>query len=88
MPADFTSLIKPENLWLFLVLAVWSIIWKGFALWQAAGRHQKIWFVILLILNTAGILEIIYLFFVVKAQNKKSDDMDGEKEEKDNADRD
>ena len=88
MPADFTSLIKPENLWLFLVLAVWSIIWKGFALWQAAGRRQRSWFIALLILNTVGILEIVYLFFVVEAQNKKSDDMDGEKEEKDNADRD
>lgn len=42
---------------------VWSIIWKGIALWRAAKLEQKNWFVAILILNTVGILEIIYLFF-------------------------
>jgi hypothetical protein len=36
------------------------------ALWHAGRRNQPWWFVILLILNTAGILEIIYLFGVLK----------------------
>ena len=49
-----------------LLLVVWSIFWKGLALWHAGRRGQPWWFVILLILNTAGILEIIYLFFVLK----------------------
>jgi hypothetical protein len=46
---------------LFIALAVWSIAWKGVALWFAARNHQKNWYIALLILNTAGILEIIYL---------------------------
>ena len=43
------------------VLAVWDLIWKGFALWRAGRNNQPGWFVALLILNTVGILPIIYL---------------------------
>lgn len=46
--------------------AIWTITWKGFALWRAATLRQKPWFIALLIVNTLGILEIIYLFFVAK----------------------
>ena len=51
------------------LLALWSLIWKGFALWHAARNHQKAWFVALLILNTLGILEIVYIFFFRKNKN-------------------
>ncbi len=73
MLTDLTSLIRPENIWLLAILAIWSLIWKGLALWYASGRRQKAWFIILLVLNTVGILEIIYLFFVVKVQDKSSE---------------
>jgi hypothetical protein len=46
------------------VLIVWSIIWKGFALWHAAKSDHKVWFVIILIINSAGIIPILYLYFV------------------------
>lgn len=51
---------------LLILLVLWSIFWKGLALWHAGRRAQPWWFVILLILNTAGILEIIYLFGIAK----------------------
>jgi len=51
---------------LIVLLAVWSIIWKGLALWKAASLRQKYWFVAILIINTFGILDIIYYFFVSK----------------------
>lgn len=50
----------------FIVLLVWSLVWKGWALWRAAKRNEKYWFIAFLIINTAGILEIIYLFVVAK----------------------
>ena len=50
----------------FLAFILWSVFWKGLALWHSAGRGQYWWFVIMLIVNTAGILEIIYLFAVLK----------------------
>jgi hypothetical protein len=46
----------------FLLLIVWSLIWKGLALWKAAREGSKAWFVVLLVLNTAGILDILYLY--------------------------
>jgi hypothetical protein len=51
--------------WLVLII-LWSIFWKGLALWHSAQRRQPWWFVILLVVNTVGILEIIYLFAVAK----------------------
>ena len=42
-------------------LVVWSLVWKGLALWRASHKGQKEWFVLLLIVNTFGILEILYL---------------------------
>lgn len=48
------------------LLVLWSVFWKGLALWHSARRGQYWWFVILLVINTAGILEIIYLFAVAK----------------------
>ena len=57
-------------LWaLLVVLAIWEIIWKGFALWKAAQNKEKGWFIAILILNTAGILPIIYLL-MQKNHNK------------------
>lgn len=44
-----------------LVLLAWDLVWRGLALWRSARWQQKGWFVALLILNTAGILPIIYL---------------------------
>jgi hypothetical protein len=51
------------------VIAVWTLIWKGLALWHAARNNQKIWFVVLIIVNTIGILEILYLAFGRKNKN-------------------
>ncbi len=48
---------------ILLALAIiWSIIWKGVALWKAARNSDKAWFLIMLIVNTIGVLEIIYIF--------------------------
>lgn len=46
---------------LLTVLVVWSLIWKGLALWRAGRKNQLAWFIVMLIVNTCGILEIIYL---------------------------
>jgi hypothetical protein len=59
------SLILANAALLSLVL-LWSIFWKGLALWHAGRRGEPWWFVVLLVINTLGILEIIYLFAVAK----------------------
>ncbi len=51
---------------MFSVLILWSVIWKGIALWKSGRLNQKGWFIVLLIVNTLGILEIIYIFAVAR----------------------
>lgn len=53
--------------WFWLIL-LWTGVWKGFALWRAARNESVSWFVALLILNTLGILEILYLYVFSKKQ--------------------
>jgi len=54
-----------------LVVSLWSIPWKAFALWKSARNGSKVWFVVLLIFNTVAILEILYIF-VFSKRNEKS----------------
>ncbi|OGM26634.1 hypothetical protein A3D00_01130 [Candidatus Woesebacteria bacterium RIFCSPHIGHO2_02_FULL_38_9] len=46
-----------------IILSVWEIVLKGITLWKSARKGQKYWFVFLLIVNSAGILPIIYLLY-------------------------
>jgi hypothetical protein len=57
-----------SKVFLILLLA-WTLAWKGLALYKAARADQRGWFMALLLLNTVGILEILYLyvFSVTKA---------------------
>lgn len=60
-----------KNLVLPIILAViWTIPWKGVALWKSARRGQKVWFVLMLILNTLAILEILYIFVFSKKDDE------------------
>ena len=45
----------------FIVIGIWSLIWKGIGLYRAARNKDKGWFVAILLLNTLGILPIVYL---------------------------
>jgi len=57
---------------LLIIVLMWTVFWKGLALWKSARASQKYWFIALLVINTVGILEIIYLaFFVQKAKKIK-----------------
>ena len=65
MPWDWDSSLVPMagTIALAVVLAlVWSAVWKGFALWRAGRNGHLGWFIALFIVNTLGILEIIYIF--------------------------
>jgi hypothetical protein len=59
-------------LWQAAILA-WSIVWKGLALWGAAKNSQRNWFIVILVINTLGILEILFLFKFAKKRMILSD---------------
>ncbi len=64
------GLFTPSSLRAFApylpALLAWEIFWKGLALWHSGRRGQATWFIVLIIVNTVGILPIIYLFAVAK----------------------
>jgi hypothetical protein len=62
-----------------VILALWAVPWKIYAVWLACKRDQKKWFVLLLLLNTLGILEIFYIFRIAKKswEEVKGDFMHG-----------
>jgi hypothetical protein len=54
---------------LVILLVLWTLVWKGIALWKAGNNKHLAWYICMFIFNTAGILEIIYIF----AFSKKRD---------------
>lgn len=59
-----------QNQWLIWVIILWSLPWKAVALWKSARNQDVLWFVIILLFNTLGILEIIYIFLISKKKQK------------------
>ena len=52
---------------LILVLAaVWSAVWKLLGLWKSARKGSIIWFIVLALTNTFGILPILYIYLFSK----------------------
>jgi len=69
----FEALANPFGLpiWATTLVVIWVLIWKGLALWKSAKLNQPVWFVVLLVVNTLGLLEILYLFFFSEMKFKK-----------------
>ena len=58
------------NPYLGLLVTLWALAWKGIALWKSARHNQKWWFIALLVINTLGLLEILYIFIFSKLDQK------------------
>ncbi len=58
------------NPWFMTLLLLWTIPWKGVALWKSARNKQKSWFIVMLLFSTVAILEMIYLGFFQKKSRK------------------
>lgn len=62
-----------QNPWVIAALAVlslWEIVWKAIGIWKAARNNQRRWFLWMFILNTAGILPIVYIKYFQKDKNR------------------
>ncbi len=60
-----------ENPWLILLIMLWVLPWKGYALWRASKNSHNKWFIVLFLINTLAILDIIYIFVINKKINLK-----------------
>jgi hypothetical protein len=59
------------NSWALVVLVIWTLFWKGWALWKSARRGEKYWFIALLIVNLLGLLEMLYIFVFIPWMDSK-----------------
>ena len=50
------------SLFVLIPLIIWEVYWKYHALWIAAKKSHKGWFLALLVINSIGLLPIYYLY--------------------------
>lgn len=67
---EYLGVTAGAALVLVMILSIWTLIWKGLALWKASKKNSIPWFVIILVVNTVGILEILYIFIFSKMSFK------------------
>jgi hypothetical protein len=72
--ADYFTTIASQlgiTIWLLVIIMIWELVWKLLALWKSARKGSIIWFIVLAIFNTVGILSILYIFVFSKMKKKK-----------------
>lgn len=52
------------------LLVVWEFFWKAVGLWYSIKNGQRNWFIAIFIINTVGILPLVYLKFYQNKQKK------------------
>lgn len=61
MPNNLVALMP-----ILIPIVIWDLSWKWVALWKAARNNQLNWFIAVLLINSVGILPIIYIRFFQK----------------------
>lgn len=67
---DISYSLSDTQIILLSVLVIWDLVWKLLAAWKAAKNKHKIAFIFILIINSVGIIPILYLAY---DKYKKSD---------------
>jgi hypothetical protein len=44
-----------------VIVTIWESIWKFIAMWKAARNNHLAWFICIAVINTIGILPIVYI---------------------------
>lgn len=73
LPVSYSSPLEtmaPLVMVIFVSFVIWDVIWKGISLWKAGRNNQLGWFIALLIVNSLGILPIIYILFFQKKKEE------------------
>lgn len=66
-------LIEKYRILTIVLVVIWTIPWKGVALWKAARNGDRGWFIAILLINTLAILEIAYIFILSKRSLNEND---------------
>ncbi len=54
-----------------IVVTIWEAVWTLIALWKSARNKHLVWFIVIGITNTFGIIPIIYLIKYKKTKGLK-----------------
>lgn len=54
-----------------IILIIWEATWKLIALWKAGRNNHLAWFICIAIINTVGILPIVYILMHGNKRAKK-----------------
>ena len=55
-----------------IILAIWEAVWKLIAMWKAGRNNHLAWFICIALINTAGILPIVYILMHRKKLSEKN----------------
>ncbi|MFA5464211.1 MAG: DUF5652 family protein [Dysgonamonadaceae bacterium] len=44
-----------------IILILWEAVWKLIAMWKASRNNHLVWFICIALINTIGILSIVYI---------------------------
>ncbi len=55
---------------IIIILAIWESVWKLIALWKSARNNHLVWFICIAVINTAGILPIVYILMNRKKKSQ------------------
>lgn len=59
------------NKYVLVAAIIWSLAWKGVALWRSARESRLGWFSAILVIQSLGLLEIIYIFLISEEKNNE-----------------
>jgi hypothetical protein len=71
LPQQFTD-VMVWLLPLIVILSLWEIVWKIIAMWKSARNNDLVWFILIAVFNTLGILPIIYILLHKKKNEDKT----------------
>lgn len=49
-----------------IILVIWETVWKLIAMWKAGRNNHLAWFICIALINTVGILPIVYILMYRK----------------------
>jgi hypothetical protein len=52
------------------IIVIWDSIWKLNGMWKAAKKGSVVWFIVLAIINSVGILPILYVYIFSEMNSK------------------
>ncbi len=70
----YNSFFTNSILITFLIIAIlWEATWKIIAMWKAGRNNHLAWYICIALINTVGILPIVYILMHRKNPNKNEE---------------